>query len=45
MENKFLKCLAMKSGMLSYSEDILRRLTFKHFGKVAEFSIPLSFTE
>ena len=28
-----------------YSEEILRRLTFKYFEKVAEFSLPSSFTE
>ena len=28
-----------------YSEEILRRLTFVYFEKVAEFSIPSSFTE
>ena len=29
----------------SYLEKILRRLTFKYIEKVAEFSIPSSFTE
>ena len=42
---KFLKYLALKSGMLSYSEGTLRRLTFKYFEKVESFSIPSYFTE
>ena len=28
-----------------HSEEVLRKLTFNYFEKVAEFSIPLSFTE
>ena len=49
-------CLALKTGILSlvlvlyvsarkHSEWILQRLTLKYFEKLAEFSVPSSFTE
>ena len=38
-------CVCRAANTRKYSEEILRRLTFKSFEKVAEFSIPSSFTE
>ena len=55
-KKEFIKklCLPLKMEILSlvlvlnarkYFEEILRRLTLKYFEKVAEVSIPSSFTE
>ena len=38
-------CIKYFTNALKYFEEILRRLTFKYFEKVAGFSIPSSFTE
>ena len=38
-------CIICFANARKYFEEILRRLTFKYFEKVAEFSIPSSFTE
>ena len=38
-------CVTNFDNVRKYSEEILRRLTFKYLGKVAEFSIPSSFRE
>ena len=38
-------CIACFANTREYSEEILRRLTFKHFENVAEASIPSCFTE
>ena len=37
-------CIIRFANARKYSEEILRRLIFKYFEKVAEFSIPLSLT-
>ena len=53
-KREFLKkfCLQLKSSFIicfasarKYSEEILRRLTFKYFEKIAKFCIPSSFKE
>ena len=38
-------CITCFANGRKYSEEILRRLTFKYFEGVAEFSLPSSFTE
>ena len=38
-------CIICFAKATKYSKEIPWRLTFKYFEKVAEFSIPLSFTE
>ena len=38
-------CVICFADARKYSEETLRRLTFKYFEKVAEFSIPSSSTE
>ena len=38
-------CVICLANARKYSEEILRRLSFKNFEKVAEFSVPSSFTE
>ena len=38
-------CIICFANAKKYSEEILRRLTFKYFENVAEFSIRSSFTE
>ena len=38
-------CVICFANARKYSEEELRRLTFKYFEKVAGFSIPSSFTE
>ena len=38
-------CITCFANARKYSEEILQGLTFKHVEKVAEFSIPSSFTE
>ena len=46
-EDNFIisSCIISSANVRKYSEEILQRLTFKYFEKVAEFSIPSSFTE
>ena len=38
-------CIICFANARKYFEKILRRLTFKYFEKVAEFSVPSSLTE
>ena len=38
-------CIVCFANARKYSKELLRRLTFKYFEKVAEFSIPSSSTE
>ena len=38
-------CIICFAEARKYSEEIVRRLPFKYFAKLAEFSIPSSFME